>query len=152
MRGCRWLIPLLTIGLCAASLVPAPPIAAGPDPVGAYLASVRNEPERLAAFLRDMPKGGDLHLHLTGAASTETLLRFAVQGGLCIDTATVRAAAPPCHAGQRPAADSDGDPGFRDAVIAAWSMKGFVAGAESGHDHFFATFGKFDLASDGHAG
>ncbi|MFD8532897.1 response regulator transcription factor [Streptosporangium canum] len=25
----------------------------------------------------------------------------------------------------------------------AWSMRGFTPGAESGHDHFFAAFGKF---------
>ena len=25
----------------------------------------------------------------------------------------------------------------------AWSMEGFVAGAQNGHDHFFATFGKY---------
>jgi len=153
MRARRGLIRLLIVGLCAmATLAPAPPIAAGPDPVGAYLDSVRNEPDRLSAFLRAMPKGGDLHMHLTGATSTESLLRFAVADGLCIDAATAEANPAPCRAGQRAAADTDHDPGFRNAVIAAWSMKGFVAGAESGHDHFFATFGKFGLASDGHAG
>jgi adenosine deaminase len=153
MRARRWLIPLLVAGLCVvATLAPAPPIAAGADPVGAYLDSVRNEPDRLAAFLRDMPKGGDLHTHLSGATSTESLLRFAVADGLCIDTATATAGPAPCRTGQRAAADTDNDPGFRNAVIAAWSMKGFVPGAESGHDHFFATFDKFGRASDGHAG
>src|SRR3954452_489895 len=99
-----------------------------------------------------MPKGADLHLHLSGATSTESLLRFAVADGRCIDNATLEATEGPCHAGQRAAADTDRDPALRDAVIAAWSMKGFTPGAESGHDHFFATFGKFGLAGDGHAG
>jgi adenosine deaminase len=150
----RCLISLFVAGLCAVvALVPAPPIAAGAaDPVGAYLDSVRNEPGLLAAFLRDMPKGADLHMHLSGATSTESLLRFAVADGRCIDAATLEAGEAPCHTGQRAAADTDRDPAFRDAVIAAWSMKGFTPGAESGHDHFFATFGKFDLAGDGHAG
>ncbi|HEV7862470.1 MAG TPA: adenosine deaminase, partial [Acidimicrobiia bacterium] len=148
MRASRTLSALFVALLCAVvALAPAPPIAAAGDPVGAYLASVRNEPDRLAAFLRDMPKGGDLHMHLTGATSTETLLRFAAEDGLCIDVATLAAVAAPCRTGQRPAADTGTDAGFRDAVIAAWSMKGFVDGPESGHDHFFASFSKFDLAA-----
>src|SRR5262249_1579804 len=32
----------------------------------------------------------------------------------------------------------------------AWSMQGFVAGAENGHDHFFATFGKFGAIAGAH--
>ena len=154
MRLRSWPVPLFVTLVCAsvAALAPASPIAAQGDPVGVYLDSVRHEPDLLAAFLRDMPKGGDLHLHLSGATSTETLLRFATDGGLCVDTVTLEALAPPCRAGGRPAAGTETDPGFRDAVIAAWSMKGFVSGAETGHDHFFATFSKFGLASDGHAG
>jgi len=153
MRLRSWAVPLFVTGLCAAlTLAPAPPIAAQADPVGVYLDSVRHEPELLADFLRDMPKGADLHMHLSGATSTETLLRFAADDGLCVDTATHEALPPPCRAGQRPAADTEADRGFRDAVVAAWSMKGFVPGRETGHDHFFATFSKFDQASDGHAG
>jgi len=154
MRARRSLTALLVAAVCAvATLTPAPPIAAAGDPVGAYLDSVRDEPGRLASFLRDMPKGADLHMHLGGATSTETLLRFAVQDGLCIATATLTATARPCQEGQRPAGDTDADPAFRDAVIGAWSMKGFRPGeAESGHDHFFATFNKFGLAGHNHAG
>jgi len=153
MRLHSWAIPLFVTVVCAAvAVAPAPPIAAQGDPVGVYLDSVRHEPELLAAFLRDMPKGGDLHLHLGGATSTETLLRFAADDGLCIDTATDDAVPAPCRAGQRPAADAGADPAFRDAVVAAWSMKGFQPGRETGHDHFFATFGKFGLAADGHTG
>jgi adenosine deaminase len=144
---------LLTVGLGAA-LVVLPPVTApaSVDAVERHLDSIRDEPARLAAFLREMPKGGDLHTHLSGATSTETLLRFAVEDGLCLETATLVAVAPPCGDGRRPARDTTTDGDFRDAVIAAWSMKGFQSGEESGHDHFFATFGKFDLAGDGHAG
>ena len=152
MRARPHLSVLLVAAVCAVvALVPAPPIAAAGDPVAAYLDSIRDEPARLAAFLRDMPKGADLHLHLSGAVSTESLLRFAVEDGLCIDAASV-AVDPPCGSGLRRAADTESDKGFHDAVIAAWSMKGFEPGAESGHDHFFATFGKFSRAGDGHAG
>ena len=32
-----------------------------------YLESVRKQPPLLLAFVRDLPKGGDLHNHLDGA-------------------------------------------------------------------------------------
>ncbi|MFF1615672.1 hypothetical protein ACFVYA_48750 [Amycolatopsis sp. NPDC058278] len=114
-----------------------------------YLETVRHDPVRLRAFMLDLPKGGDLHSHLSGAASTELLISLAAQDGLCIHTTTFVAAAGPCGAGQRPAADTSSDPAFRRAVLMAWSMEGFQAGqGESGHDHFFATFGKFGAVTD----
>ncbi|MDQ3945144.1 MAG: adenosine deaminase [Actinomycetota bacterium] len=153
MRTPSILRVLLTVSVVV-GLTVWPPVAApaGIDTVERYLDSIRDEPDRLAAFLRDMPKGGDLHTHLSGATSTETLLRFAVEDGLCLDTATHVAMAPPCGPRQRPAAETANDPAYHDEVVAAWSMKGFVPGTESGHDHFFATFGKFSQATDGHAG
>src|SRR4029078_8563763 len=39
---------------------------------------------------------------------------------------------------------------FYDAIVRAWSMKDFVAGAETGHDHFFATFGKYGAVAGAH--
>ena len=133
-----------------------------------YLQQVRNDPAKLHAFLLAMPKGGDLHNHLSGAVPTETLIRLAIDDGLCIATATMTAqykATPSpaasvvgsvgallddplaCPAGQRPAADTRTDPMFKDQLVRAWSMEGFVPGAETGHDHFFATFGKFGAAT-----
>ena len=37
-----------------------------------YMESVRQKPGLLLAFLREMPKGGDLHNHLTGAVYAES--------------------------------------------------------------------------------
>lgn len=96
-------------------------------------------------FFRDLPKGGDLHNHLSGAVRTEYLIQLAADDGLCID-ATMTAVAPPCGPGKRPAADALTDAAFRQAVVRAWSMQDFPQG-ESGHDHFFATFGKFGAAT-----
>jgi adenosine deaminase len=118
-----------------------------------YLDTIRTRPAKLRAFLKAMPKGADLHNHLSGAVPTETLIGYAVSDRLCIDTATLTAmpapavAGGPCPAGQRPAADSRADAAFFAQIVAAWSMEGFRPGAESGHDHFFATFGKFGLAT-----
>jgi adenosine deaminase len=146
----RWSLPALPIlVLVAAALGFLLPLRAAADaaPVARYLDSIRGDPVRLQAFLRDMPKGGDLHSHLSGAVSTESLIRFAVADGLCIDAVSFVAAPPPCGPGQRPAADASGDRGFYEQVIRAWSMEGFVSGPESGHDHFFNAFGKFGAAT-----
>ncbi|MFF3596941.1 adenosine deaminase family protein [Kitasatospora indigofera] len=140
------------------SLVPASaaadarPGGAPEDRVTRYLHSIRDRPAELRAFFEALPKGGDLHNHLAGAASTELLLQIAVDEGLCIDRATSTAAFAPCAEGSRPAADTLTDEDFRLQVIRAWSMQDFVPGAESGHDHFFATFGKFGPASWTHPG
>src|SRR6266481_6920559 len=37
-----------------------------------YLESIRKSPPLLEAFLREMPKGGDLHNHLIGAIYAES--------------------------------------------------------------------------------
>ena len=49
----------------------------------------RKNPLELRVFLQGMPKGGDLHLHLSGGTVySETLIRDAVQDGLCVKTAS----------------------------------------------------------------
>jgi adenosine deaminase len=157
MPGRRWLaactsaLLLVATGTATAAQAAAP--GAGERRVARQLESIRDDPVKLHAFLAAMPKGGDLHNHLSGAVPTETLIGYAVQAGLCIDTTTLTAMpapppAAPCPAGQRPATDSTTDRTFFEAILRAWSMEGFVPGAgESGHDHFFATFGKFGLAT-----
>ena len=44
--------------------------------------SIRQQPGLLLAFLREMPKGGDLHIHLAGAIYAESLIDFAAAGRL----------------------------------------------------------------------
>ncbi|MDW5595075.1 hypothetical protein VSS74_12045 [Conexibacter stalactiti] len=129
------------LALLAALLV-AP--AARADEAGAAraLERFRDQPARLGPFLRALPKGGDLHMHLSGAVYAETLLRLGARAGGCADTVTFVASPAPCLPGQRPLLDALADNGFQSDLIGAWSMKGFPAG-EDGHDHFFATFGKF---------
>lgn len=115
--------------------------------VEAYLDQIRKDPGRLREFLKELPKGADIHSHLSGAAATSRLIGFAERDGLCVDTKTYTATAPPCAAGRRPAVEARKDTRFHDRILRAWSMAGFVPGRESGHDHFFATFGKFGPAS-----
>ena len=58
---------------------------------------IRDNPPWLAAFLRDMPKGGDIHSHLTGAIYAESYIRWAVEDGLCLERQSLALVAPPCE-------------------------------------------------------
>lgn len=120
-----------------------------------YLDSIRKQPPLLLAFLLDMPKGGDLHNHLDGAIYAEDLVDFAASGGLCLDRTSSRLLAPPCDPCEtytaKPAVQcAYGDHVLYNQMIDAWSMRNWTPGGESGHDHFFATFAKFGLASHTH--
>ena len=130
----------------------AAPAAADERGAAAELNQIRNQPARLNQFLWDLPKGGDLHMHLSGAVYAEPMLRYGAANGDCVDDFTFVSSPPPCLADQRPIRDALTDNNFQNALMRAWSMKGFVPSAESGHDHFFATFGKFGAALSGHEG
>src|ERR1041385_1967583 len=61
-----------------------------------YFESVRNQPLLLHVFLTQMPKGGDLHSHLSGAVYAESLIKWAAGDGLCVGRNTLSLAPPPC--------------------------------------------------------
>lgn len=117
-----------------------------------YFTSVREQPLLLHAFLQQMPKGGDLHNHLSGAVYAEGYIALAVQDGLCVDRNALSLTQPPCDpaTGKPPASVALQDSTLYGHLLDAFSMRQFVAGAESGHDHFFATFGKFGPATYRH--
>ncbi len=117
-----------------------------------HLESVRNQPSLLHAFLAEMPKGGDLHNHLSGAIYAESFIKFAVQDGLCVDRNALVLLSPPCDSekGKPAASVAYQDVGLYGRMLDAFSMRQFHPGPESGHDHFFATFGKFGAASGAH--
>lgn len=150
-------ICLLTvlIAICAPSAWPQKkpaPTASAEQKTARYFESIRNQPLLLHAFLQEMPKGGDLHNHLSGAVYAESFIKFAVQDGLCVDRVALALTQPPCGpaSGKPPASVALQDSTLYGHLLDALSMRQFVAGAESGHDHFFATFGKFGPASNAH--
>ena len=115
-----------------------------------YLESIRSQPSLLLAFLRDMPKGGDLHNHLVGAVYAESYIGFATRDGLCVDRATAVLLPSPCNAdkNQVPAATALSDPILYRQMIDAYSMRNFQASQQPAHDHFFDAFLKFDAATE----
>ena len=116
----------------------------GPEAVTARrFASIRNNPPLLLAFLREMPKGGDLHNHLSGAVYAESYLRWAAEDKLCFATATMAIVAGTCDAGagQPPVSAVLQNGALYSQAIDAMSMRNWNP-AQSGHDHFFASFAK----------
>lgn len=103
------------------------------------------------AFLHKMPKGGDLHMHLSGAVYAETFIKDAAEDRLCVNSRTDsfvrnagRAPADSCADGTVRAAAVFKDQKLYDALVDAFSMRAFVpTPGLSGHDQFFSTFDRF---------
>lgn len=143
------------VGATARSDVPAHVEASGAR-AARYLESIVERPPLLVDFLARMPKGGDLHNHLSGAVYAESYVEYAAADGLCVDLDTAALAKPPCDASERHPAASQAltEEDLRNRLIDAWSMRNFQpsSGDRSGHDHFFATFAKFGPTADRHTG
>jgi len=140
-----------------------PPTATEVRAISAFNA-VRDNPLDLHVFLEKMPKGGELHMHLSGAIYAETFLQDAAEDNLCVDQATLSffktkamtRSIPPrpvCGAGNVPAASALTNQKLYDALVDSFSMRSFVPSSGiSGHDQFFATFERFEGISTRHLG
>ena len=123
-----------------------------------YFESIHRQPSLQLAFLHDMPKGGDLHVHLSGALYAENLIDYAASDNLCVDRTTSILIAPPCddscekYTSKPVIRCAYDDHVLYNSIVDAWSMRNWEPGEESGHDHFFATFDKFSLATHNHIG
>ena len=149
-------------------LMPALLLAQGPTPgeqraVRAFDAARADKANALTleAFLAKMPKGGDLHMHLSGAVYAETFLKEAAADNLCVNpkslslvkNAGLSNAGPICPEGDVSAASVFQNQRLYDALVDAFSMRSFVPSAGvSGHDQFFATFDRFGALDKSHAG
>jgi hypothetical protein len=107
----------------------------------------------LRQVLQAMPKGGDLHNHLSGSVYAESYLRYAAADGICVDSAKL--VITPCPTPAVPTvvpASTLFAPysSLYGTMLDALSMRQFRPTLESGHDHFFNTFGKFSVVSKTH--
>jgi adenosine deaminase len=124
----------------------------------AYDAAVKGGPLALHAFLDQFPKGADLHVHLGGAVYAETFIKDAAVDGLCVDPKALAFAKPPCTAPLVPATElnsvlTPAQQDLYDRLVNSFSMRSYVPTTGfSGHDQFFATFGKFHGLSNKHIG
>jgi adenosine deaminase len=121
--------------------------------VAGYLEQIRNDPARLHAFVQEMPKGADLHTHLSGVPYAESYLKWAAEDGMCISTTTWAIRPSPCVGTNRPVADVCADTQLYNQAIDGLSMHDFpFVGPQFGHDHFFKAFALFGTISDSHKG
>jgi adenosine deaminase len=126
--------------------------------------TAKQSPLELNAFLTRMPKGGDLHMHLSGSVYAETFIKDAAADLLCVDPKTMSffkpkattMSLPPqpvCGEGNVRAESAFKDQKLYDALIDSFSMRSFVPSAGiSGHDQFFATFNRFNGIDKSHTG
>ncbi|MFU8798021.1 MAG: adenosine deaminase family protein [Gammaproteobacteria bacterium] len=107
-----------------------------------YFDQIKQDPQRLQLFLKQMPKGGDLHTHLGGAAYAENLIEYAQDENFCIEEdsfiVSIRANCLSRNKLHNIALRSD----LRNQLINAWSVRDVILPAPT---HFFATFDKFAL-------
>ena len=153
LRGAPLVVAFMLSAICTASAQPARGQNSNETAAAARLEALRGDSARLAAFLRAMPKGGDLHNHVSGAISPVSWARWAAADGLCFVVSIAALSRPPCDGRDRiPATRLLADSRLMESAVEAWSMHNFHAGSESGADHFFATFGKTAAVGNAHLG
>ena len=121
-----------------------------------YFESIRKSPPKQLAFLLKMPKGADLHNHLSGAIYAERYIEWAAENGLCVNTRTMFLAVPAspskCESEQAPATTALTNSVLYRQMIDAWSMRNWQLSGKSGHDHFLDAFGRFGPATFNNSG
>lgn len=110
--------------------------------------ALRQNPEELRAFFLAMPKGGDIHNHLTGAIYAEYLIDRASAEDLCISLENYTVSHNYCGSdNSEPVKDAYTNSKLYGRIIDAWSMRDSEMLDESKRDHFFSTFGTFGGAT-----
>ena len=158
---------LIVLALCGGASVEAAPPAANQALTARHLARLLAAPVELAEltlFFTQMPKGGDLHHHYSGAIYAEQYLDWVGQQGFCIDKSSYRIetdkavvaaqrevapAARHCLSASEVVAD---DLTYRE-LLQRWSSKDFDnhgALQPPPDRQFFETFGYFGPVSGTH--
>ena len=152
----RWkiswaLVVLLSCGLTLSAQSDVKSRSNSEQRTATYFESIRKSQPKLLAFLLKMPKGGDLHNHLSGAIYAERYIEWAAEKGLCINTSTMALTVPAspskCDPDQTPANKALTSSVLYRQMVDAWSMRNWQLSGQSGHDHFFDAFGRFGPAT-----
>lgn len=125
-----------------------PALTASEAAVALWLEQNRHRPPALQAFVQRLPKGGDIHSHLSGAVYAEHYLEWAAQDGYCVDPAGPTLVPPSgCRRDGRvfPAAQLLDKPEIYGQLVNRWSTRNLDLDGRSGHDQFFQAFAGFNL-------
>ena len=146
------LVVLISCGFTSAQPKPR----SSTERAAAYFESIRKSPPKLMAFLLKMPKGADLHNHLSGSIYAERYIEWAAEKGLCVNTRTMSLVVPAspskCDTEQSPVNTALTSGVLYRQLIDAWSMRNWQLSGQSGHDHFFDAFGRFGPATFNNSG
>lgn len=147
----QWLATLVAVG--AVLLAPAVRAdAASEAAAAAVFDSVADNQTLLRLFLQPMPKGGDLHNHLSGTPSAEDFLGWASQAGYCGDAKSLDLVPPPCADADKLDRMASQAPFVYARLIDHLSTRGWQRGIGadevSGHTQFFVTFERFGAVAE----
>jgi adenosine deaminase len=128
---------------------------AGPQR-GDLLSGIRESQAELQYFFSQMPKGGDLHNHLTGSVYAETYFKIAIEAGMYLDTQTYKLYA--ADDAKKPASCIRLEPDMADLhavyvqwqCIDHWSARNFQNYVQTlpPDEFFFGSFGIFGAADE----
>jgi hypothetical protein len=110
-----------------------------------YFQSIKKDPVRLRPFLRAMPKGGDLHNHVTGAVYAESYIQWGAELGLCVQNEG-KLLVPCDEKATRPVKDAFEDPALYRELVDVLSLRhhSVTFPHKPGHYQFFDTFLRFN--------
>lgn len=112
-----------------------------------WLAAHKGDEVALRRFFTLMPKGADLHNHLVGAVYAERFLEWGAKLGFCANKTSLDLVPPPCEAKDDIALLASIDVNLSNKLIDHISTRNWALSGHSGHDQFFATFGRFGPVS-----
>jgi len=126
--------------------------------IDAYFEKIRKNESELTAFISQMPKGGDLHNHYSGAVYGESYIKWLLDSGLCINIETLELAkadntgscnAPFSKLSYLNQSMSSADyEALKYRLLRYWSTLEYdQLHTDSRAEHFFTTFSKFNAAS-----
>jgi len=121
------------------------------DHVSIYFEKIRDNPGKLREFFLMMPKGADLHHHITGAAYAETLIDIGIKKGLCVnpsDANLKRKVMDKCSIKYVPIVNATANSTLYNKLVNSWSLRNFDPSQGSKHDHFFNIFPQISLVAE----
>jgi adenosine deaminase/adenosine deaminase CECR1 len=139
----------IIVGLIVFTLVNTR-VYAGDQIISQYFAEITKKTPELYAFLRAMPKGGDLHSHMVGSAYSEEYIEWGIKEKMCVELATKRITNPPCdkRAGKPLLKHAVKNLGTYASLVDALSTRNHHLGDVSGATQFFGSFAGFDAVTE----
>jgi adenosine deaminase len=143
---------LCLAAIAFAGFMQAPVFAQGnADPaITKHFTEIRTRTPELVAFLRAMPKGGDLHSHMVGSAYAEEYIAWGIVEKMCADLKAKKIVNPPCDVGtgRPPLVESARNPALYEGLVDALSTRNYRSRNVAGRTQFFRAFSGFDAVTE----